>query len=435
MHIRSYVLLAFLLVHTCVHLFSQQAQELDVLAYQLRLTPNLQEQSIEGVVTIRFCSPTESKEVWLQCGSLKILEVKGAGIHHSKQEGNQLRLSLKDRTSAEQEVQITYQGNPRKGLVFLTDPMEAYTIFFTNEWMVCHDTPGDFAPIHIDILIPDSLMCIASGEFQGQKTIKEGWSLHSYTQAYATPAYVYGWAIGSFSRYQEQSQHATLYSYSSSYSLPQLAGMSKEMANMLDFFVQKSGVPYPQSTYSQLFIGNHYQEMSGFSVLKRTYGELVLSDSTETNLISHELAHQWWGNRICCETWTHFWLNEGFATFMSAAYNEYRFGTEKYMADIESYRNVYQKIKARGNDKALVFDRWTNPSGDDRNLVYFKGAYVLHLLKEKLGDEDFWTGIRYYSQMHLGSSVSTSDFQRAMEQSSNKNLEDFFKRWIYTASD
>jgi aminopeptidase N len=171
--------------------------------------------------------------------------------------------------------------------------------------------------------------------------------------------------------------------------------------------------------------------MSGFSMLKNTYGELVLQDSTETNLISHELAHQWWGNQITCKSWNHFWLNEGIATFLSAAYNEYRFGKKVYLSNIESYYKVYEGIKKRGNDRSLVFEDWLNPSKDDRNLVYFKGAYVLHLLKEKLGDEAFWNAIRFYSIKYFGKSVETTDFRRSIEESSGVNLEDFFNEWIY----
>ena len=165
--------------------------------------------------------------------------------------------------------------------------------------------------------------------------------------------------------------------------------------------------------------------------MKDTYGELVLQDSTETNLISHELAHQWWGNQITCKNWNHFWLNEGMATFLSAAYNEYRFGKEVYLSNIESYYKVYERIKNRGNDRSLVFEDWDNPSKDDRNLVYFKGAYVIHLLKEKLGDEVFWKAIRFYSTTYWGKSVETGDFKKAFEESSGINLEDFFNEWVY----
>ena len=166
-------------------------------------------------------------------------------------------------------------------------------------------------------------------------------------------------------------------------------------------------------------------------MLKNFYGEMVLKNRTETNLISHEMANQWWGNQITCESWSHFWLNEGMATFLSAAYNEYRFGEEVYLANIDSYHKVYQGIKQRDNDRSLVFENWINPPKDDNNLVYFKGAYVIHLLKEKLGDKEFWNAIRFYSTKFIGQSDVTADFQKAMEESSGVNLEDFFNKWIY----
>jgi len=116
---------------------------------------------------------------------------------------------------------------------------------------------------------------------------------------------------------------------------------------------------------------------------------------------------------------------------MSAAYNEHRFGKAKYQADIDSYFGVYKKIKDKGNDKSLVFKNWLNPSQDDRNLVYFKGAYILHLLKLELGDIAFWEGIEYFSLQYFGKSVNTLQFQKAMEVATNKDLQGFFEEWVY----
>ena len=79
----------------------------------------------------------------------------------------------------------------------------------------------------------------------------------------------------------------------------------------------------------------------------------------------------------------------------------------------------------------MVFLDWSNPTSNDRNIVYFKGAFVLHLLREKLGDKVFWEGIKVYSQENLGKSVTTKDFQNAMESASNKSLKEFFDRWVY----
>jgi len=306
----------------------------------------------------------------------------------------------------------------------------AYTVFSTSQWMVCNDAPDDRARFTLDLLIPSDKNCVASGELI-KKTDQKDKTLYSWRQDYESPSYTYGFAIGNFHEYEEDHNGVTLKYYSKDYQPDELRDIFSNTRDMMDFFTQISGLDYVQSTYSQILMGDHYQEMSGFSVLKNSYGQLVQKDSTEMNLISHELAHQWWGNRITCKNWNHFWLNEGFATFLSAAYNERRFGREKYDSDIKSYFDVYQDIKNRGNDKSLIFEDWSNPTGDDRNLVYFKGAYVLHLLRQELGDAAFWKAIRSYSRKYAGKSVETIDFQRSVEESSGEDLDLFFNEWVY----
>jgi aminopeptidase N len=255
--------------------------------------------------------------------------------------------------------------------------------------------------------------------------------LYSWSQDYETSPYTYGFAIGSFNDFHADYRGISLHYYSKNHTSAQLKTIFSNTSNMIGFFEERSGTSYIQNSYTQILIGNHYQEMSGFAILSESYGELVLGDSTETNLISHELAHQWWGNLITCENWNHFWLNEGFATFMTAAYNEYRFGKQKYEADINSYFAVYKAIRDGGKDKPLVFNNWSNPTKDDRNLVYFKGAYVLHLLRIELGEQKFWYGIKSYSQKYFGQSVNTFEFQKSMEEAVGHNLDKFFNKWIY----
>jgi aminopeptidase N len=296
--------------------------------------------------------------------------------------------------------------------------------------MICNASPSDRATLQLDLLIPKETISVASGVLE-DTTAMGNKIKYSWRQSYPTPAYTYGFTIGSFNQSEDTHQGKLLKYYSEHHSPKEIEKIFQYTGDMMSFFEKKAGIIFPQDTYSQVLIGNHYQEMSGFAILRKSYGQLVLNDSTETNLIGHELAHQWWGNMITCKNWNHFWLNEGFATFMSAAYNEHRFGKAKYQKDIDSYFKVYDKIKAKGKDKPLVFKSWSNPSADDRNLVYFKGAYVLHLLRLELGDKAFWKGIKRYSQIYYGKSVTTKDFQLAMEQASNISLESFFRKWIY----
>ena len=408
--------------------------EIDVISYNVTIEPEIDKGYITGSVTIDFLIDQKANTIVLNSGNLQIDQVIGAYVLGFKSNDDKLTIELSQRTHKENEVTISFHGNPSRGLLFNSELDQAQTIFFTSHWMICNDSPEDKAKLNLNLLIPNNKNCIASGALVN-KTQKNGKTLFSWQQDYESPSYTYGFVIGNFNQAQEDTKDVILRYYAKDYAPDELLKVFKETKSMLSFFERKSGIKFYQSHYSQILIGNHYQEMSGFSVLKESYGKLVLKDSTETNLISHELAHQWWGNRITCKDWNHFWLNEAFATFMSAAYNEHRFGSQKYKSDIDSYFKVYQDIKKRGSDKALVFNNWTNPSRDDRNLVYFKGAYVLHLLRQELGDQTFWEGIKYYSKRYFGESVATINFQQAMETSSERSLDNFFNKWIYKTID
>ncbi len=172
------------------------------------------------------------------------------------------------------------------------------------------------------------------------------------------------------------------------------------------------------------------QELAGFSLLSEAYGADVLQDAKNEGLIAHEAAHQWWGIGTTCRDWGHFWLNEGFATFMAAAYLEHRFGREQYLKAVTRWRERTARLIAEGKNHALVYEQW-KPGGDDRAVVYQRGAYVLHRLREKLGEEPFWRGIRYYTREYRGRSVVTADFQRVMEKASGQDLGDFFRQQVY----
>jgi aminopeptidase N len=175
------------------------------------------------------------------------------------------------------------------------------------------------------------------------------------------------------------------------------------------------------------------QEVGSFALLSESYGPRVLADQQDVWLMAHELAHQWWGNGVTCRDWNHFWLNEGLATFLASAYKEHRFGRDVYLREVEEWRARYERVREQGQDKPLVFPDWTSPTANDRTLVYQKGAYVAHLLREHLGEARFWSGLRHYTRAFMGRSVTTPEFQHAMEQGSGADLREFFERWVYTA--
>ena len=321
---------------------SSQDIQLDVTSYHLTIDPNIDKGTIEGSVVINF--QTNSDSVIFKSGNLKINSVEGENVIGYKKIDKDLIVYLSKRDSATDKIEIVYQGHPQKGLFFDKENNQAYTSYFTSDWMICNNSPEDKALFNLDIAIPIDKMCVANGELTN-KIQQNDKMLYSFKLNTEAPSYTYGFAIGKFNETEETCNNILLKYYSLNYSSEQIKDIFKETPAMISFLEEKSGVKFFQTTYSQVLTGKYFQEMSGYSILKDNYGEMVMKDSTETNLILHEMAHQWWGNQITCKGWNHFWLNEGMATFMSAAYNEYRFGKEVYLSNIESYTKYMKKSK------------------------------------------------------------------------------------------
>lgn len=403
----------------------------NVLKYSVLLEPSISEKFIKGKVTIHFLLDGNVGEVAFNSGDLIIDAVKGQHVNSFRKEEQYLLIEL-DEGETEYEVAISYHGNPGRGVNFFPEVHQMHSAFHTSEWMVCNDNPGDKASIKLDLIVPDTLTVIANGMLKNKKELDNDKVMYSFTHDSGLPSYTFGFALGLFNSSADKAGDVVLKYFSQKYTPKELSIIFRETEAMLNFFVEKSGVPYYEGSYSQV-IGHGWvsQEMGGFALLRDSYGKQVLDDETQINLAAHELAHQWWGNKVTCQDWNHFWLNEGLAVYMSSAFKEHRFGRDAYLEDIKAYFDAYKKVIDKGMDKPLVFNEWINPTQEDRAIVYYKGAYVLHLLRKQLGDDAFWKGVRNYTQLNYGKTVASKDFQVAMEESAKANLDDFFDKWVY----
>jgi aminopeptidase N len=408
----------------------------DVIDYDAQIEPDIANKTVMGKVLIRLVIRADNlAAIELNCGDLTIdraregdKELKFAREEHRVLITPARRL----RANETREIEIEYHGAPRFGIRFFPEQQQVYTVFSTSQWMVCVDVPEDKATLRLKLILPSNLRAVANGRLVSQRALPNQKIICEWRQKKPVSTYIFGFAAGQFQTRADKIGRVELRYLFAHFSDAEIVRIFKDTADMLRFYEDRAGVPYADAVYTQVLAqGGVEQEMSGFTVMRETYGREALADERALWLAAHEFAHQWWGNMVTCVDWRHFWLNEGIATFMAAAYKEHRFGRAEYMAEIEESRKRYEKVRDAGKDRSLVFPDWDHPTPADRTLVYHKGAYALHLLREQMGEQAFWAGLRLYTRTYFGKSVVTEDFQRAMEQASGKKLTDFFARWIY----
>ncbi|HEY6806171.1 MAG TPA: M1 family metallopeptidase [Pyrinomonadaceae bacterium] len=407
----------------------------DVLHYDISIEPDIQSKSVKGSVTIRFVANVDHLDsVEFNCGSLTIDSVtQNKTVRQFSVKDSRVTITLpalKNRQTT--EVEISYHGPPKYGFSFFPNESQAYSVFSTSQWTVCVDAPEDKASLTLKLITPAKLTAIGNGRLASQHAIGNDKNESVWEQRAPIPTYVFGFAIGPYRRLIEKKNGIEFQYLVTDFSEDETRRIFRDTPDMLAFYEERAGVKYADKTYAQvLATGNVAQEMSSFTAIHQTYGHAVLKDEQDEWLGAHEFAHQWWGNMVTCRDWNHFWLNEGIASFMAAAYLEHRFGRAAYMKEIDSYRESYEKIRAAGKDKSLVFPNWDHPSREDRSLVYDKGAYVMHLLRDEMGERAFWNGLRNFTRKYWGKSVVTADFEAVMQEASEKSLKEFFGKWVY----
>lgn len=423
----------------CAFVLNLKAQTnlFDVINYNAVIEPNLAGKSVIGKVLVRFISLTENlNEITLNAGSLEVdsVQEKLTNLEFEKTE-KLLKIHFANplKKGETRTIEIFYHGAPKFGINFFPEQNQVYTIFSTSQWMPCVDSPDDRASFRLNLITPKNVKVVGNGEFLGERELSNGKIMSRWEQKTEVSTYLFGFAFGEFQELNIKNGRMTFrYLFDKSFSENDIGKIFVDANKMLVFYEKKAGVKYPYKTYTQvLTAGNAQQEVDGFTLMTKEYGRDVLKDEKDIWLGAHEFAHQWWGNTVTNRDWTHFWLNEGFANFMTAAYFEHRFGRAAYLSEIKRYRESYEKVRDAGKDKSLVFPNWNKPTREDRRLVYDKGAYVLHLLREELGDKLFWKGFKEYTRKYWVKSVETKDFQNAMEKSSGKDLSKFFDKWIY----
>lgn len=407
----------------------------DALAYRVSLTPDFSEKTIAGVQEIDLrISRDGLRELAFTPNKLVIAgaRVDGRPLRAVQREDALVLVPYQPLRQG-QRVRITlpYAGREPRGLHFTG--RSVFSSWFSCDWMVCVlDRPGDKATIEMRLSMPAGLKTLAPGRLVSRRKARADKEIHIWRSERPYSAYLYAFAAGPYAEAQARAQGVTLKYLSENASPERLQALFAPTKDMLAFFQDKAGMPLPVRTYSQLHTpGAEAQEAATFSLI----GEKLVAPHLETPqedwVIAHELAHQFWGNSITCADWSQFWLNEGLATFMVAAWKEYRWGRATYDREMQLAERRRSAAAGAGFDVKLTFAGAYPNLATKRAITYSKGALFLDALRRDVGDAAFWKGLRLYTRRHRGGVVTSRDFQRAYEQASGRELSGLFNAWVY----
>ncbi len=311
---------------------------------------------------------------------------------------------------------------------------------YNRHWLICHDYPNERMTTEIIATVPRNLKVLSNGEFVVEEAAGEGLRRWHYRMNKPHVSYLVSVVIGEFDVVEDEWNGRRV-----SYWVPpgQAPGVERTFGrtkNMLDFFSDKLG-EYPWEAYNQsvvyLFASGGMEHTTATTLHEDSVftSEKAAAGNSLDGLIAHELAHQWFGDHTTCKSWSHLWLNEGFATYLDSAWHEHYHGRDEYAYEVyTNHRSI-----ARADDVTVAGGLYNpfydHPSETFRARVsnpYGKGAAVIHMLREYTGDDEvFWNALKLFQARHALSPVEADQLRRCFEDVTGRDYERFFRQWVY----
>jgi len=349
-------------------------------------------------------------------------------------------------------VKFKYSAQPKKGIYFVDEQKEdgkivrASQIWTQGEpeearhWFPAYDFPDDKATSEQFITVERNETAIANGELIETIINPNQTKTFHYRMPVPHSTYLTSFVIGTYTKVSDSYRNIPLgyYVYTDKTSIvPKAYGRTKDMMRV---FEELTKVDFPFNKYDQTIVANFtFGGMENVTATTMADTEIFLADfefgrGAVEDLVAHELAHSWFGNLLTCKNWAELWLNEGFATYMEAAYREKAYGRKSYISKIRSNAEQFMIDDLINKKKHGLFNASAGNVDtlfDNPSTTYQKGGAVIHTLRETVGTDNFWKAINIYLTRHKFQNVETGDLRKVMEEVSGMNLDWFFAQWVY----
>ena len=371
------------------------------------------------------------------------LDAKGVMVDYSSlnsktikvyNDGNKLWIKSEFKPSKNNKLKLQYKVNPKKAMYFV-DKATSYQIWtqgqgkYTSHWLPSIDDMNDKIVFDLSIAADKDYQVIANGVHNAELSQKEA-NLWFYKMQKPMSSYLVALAIGKYDKQVITSKSGIpieLYYYpEDSLKVEPTYRYTKQL---FDFLEDEIGVPYPWQNYKQVPVKDFLysgMENTSCTIFSDDFmvDDISFVDKNYVNVNAHELAHQWFGDLVTETSGTHHWLQEGFATYYALLAERDVFGDDYYYWRLYEYAQELITQENAGEGTKLL-----DPKSSSTTF-YKKGAWVLHMLKEKVGEQAFKKAIKNYLEAFEFKNVETNNFINEVEKASGKDLTVFVNTWL-----
>lgn len=416
---------------------------IDIQHYVFKLQLDGESDQIKGQTTVKVLAtrPLTTFALDLQAASagsgmtISSLTVNGQAAGYSHQ-NNRVGISAGASAGDTLLVDIVYSGTPSDGLIIGSNLFGDKTWFGDNwpdrahHWLPVVDHPSDKATCEFIIEAPAHYQVVANGRLKEETILSKTTRLTHWVETVPIPTKVMVFGAAPFavqhagmvgnipvqSWVYRQNREAGFYDYAPA------VGILATLQELIG--------PYPFEKLANVQSKTRYGGMENAGNIFYFEGS-VTGNRTIEGLIAHEVAHQWFGNSASEKDWHHVWLSEGFATYFTQVYMEATYGPDSLKAGMKQMLPRIESYHFRNSQSPIVDTTIVELKKLLSANTYQKAAWVLHMLRRKVGDEAFFEGVRNYYATYRLSNALTGDFQRAMEEASGQSLQSFFEQWLY----
>jgi aminopeptidase N len=305
-----------------------------------------------------------------------------------------------------------------------------------RKWYPTLDQPNERATQEITLTVPDSMMTLSNGILVSSTPAEKGMRKDYWKMDLPHAPYLAMIAVGQWDKVTDYWRGRPVEYYVDRGYGKDARDIFSNTPEMIEFFSTKLNFPFVWPKYSQIIVKNFVTgamentTATVFGDYIEYHREDAIADGNNDYVVAHELFHHWFGDLVTCESWANITLNEGFANYAEYLWNEYKYGRDQ--ADLSRLEELSGYFDQAGREvHPLIYYHYKTEESVFDAHSYNKGGLVLHMLRNLVGDDAFFSALHDYLEEHKFSSVEVDDLREAFEATTGQDLHWFFNQWYF----